>query len=84
MVYVTKGQAQILLNGHYTFHTDGKMIDLDAIVTALDLDCRNFWWLDYFQLDILKQPASKFHRIDKSAVFFASTDTFSPSQIPNR
>ena len=27
----------ILLNGHYTFHTDGKMIDLDAIVAGLDL-----------------------------------------------
>ena len=27
----------ILLNGHYTFHADGKMIDLDAIVAGLDL-----------------------------------------------
>lgn len=27
----------ILLNGHYTFNTDGTMIDLDAIVAALDL-----------------------------------------------
>lgn len=27
----------ILLNGHYTFNTGGKMIDLDAIVAALDL-----------------------------------------------
>jgi TnpA family transposase len=27
----------ILLNGHYTFHSDGKVIDLDAIVAALDL-----------------------------------------------
>lgn len=28
----------ILFNGHYTFNTDGKMIDLDAIVAALDLE----------------------------------------------
>jgi TnpA family transposase len=27
----------ILMNGHYTFHNDGKMIDIDAIVTGLDL-----------------------------------------------
>jgi hypothetical protein len=27
----------ILLNGHYTFNTDGKVIDLDVIVAALDL-----------------------------------------------
>jgi hypothetical protein len=27
----------ILLNGHYTFSTDGNMIDLDAIVAGLDL-----------------------------------------------
>ena len=27
----------ILLNGHYTFHTDGKIIDLDAIVAGLEL-----------------------------------------------
>ncbi len=27
----------ILLNGHYTFHSDGKMIDLDAIIAGLDL-----------------------------------------------
>ena len=27
----------ILLNGHYTFHSDGKMIDLDAIVAGLHL-----------------------------------------------
>lgn len=27
----------ILLNGHYTFQNDGKIIDLDAIVTALEL-----------------------------------------------
>jgi TnpA family transposase len=27
----------ILLNGHYTFQTDGKMIDLDTIVAALDI-----------------------------------------------
>ncbi len=27
----------ILLNGHYTFHSDGKVIDLDAIVAGLDL-----------------------------------------------
>lgn len=28
----------ILLNGHYTFNTDGKRIDLDAIVAALNLE----------------------------------------------
>jgi hypothetical protein len=27
----------ILLNGHYTFQSDGKMIDLDALVADLDL-----------------------------------------------
>lgn len=27
----------ILLNGHYTFHSDGKMIDLDVIVAGLNL-----------------------------------------------
>src|SRR5208282_3923138 len=27
----------IILNGHYTFHTDGKIIDLDAIVAGLEL-----------------------------------------------
>jgi hypothetical protein len=27
----------ILLNGHYTFRSDGKVIDLDAIVAGLDL-----------------------------------------------
>jgi hypothetical protein len=27
----------ILLNGQYTFHSDGKLIDLAAIVAALDL-----------------------------------------------
>ena len=27
----------ILLNGHYTFHGDGEMIDLDALVAGLDL-----------------------------------------------
>jgi len=27
----------ILLNGHYTFHSDGTVIDLDAIVAGLDL-----------------------------------------------
>jgi hypothetical protein len=27
----------ILLNGHYTFQSDGKMIDLDALVAELDL-----------------------------------------------
>ena len=27
----------ILLNGHYTFQSDGKMIDLDALVAALKL-----------------------------------------------
>jgi hypothetical protein len=28
----------ILLNGHYTFQSDGKMIDLDAIVAGLELE----------------------------------------------
>jgi len=27
----------ILLNGHYTFRSDGQLIDLDAIVAGLDL-----------------------------------------------
>ncbi|ENA28045.1 hypothetical protein HMPREF1487_08948, partial [Pseudomonas sp. HPB0071] len=27
----------ILLNGHYTFQTDGKFIDLDALVAGLEL-----------------------------------------------
>jgi len=27
----------ILLNGHYTFRSDGKLIDLDAIVAGLDI-----------------------------------------------
>jgi len=27
----------ILLNGQYTFHSDGTLIDLDAIVASLDL-----------------------------------------------
>jgi hypothetical protein len=27
----------ILLNGHYTFQSDGKLIDLDALVAGLDL-----------------------------------------------
>lgn len=27
----------ILLNGHYTFHSDGQVIDLDAIVAGLEL-----------------------------------------------
>jgi len=27
----------ILLNGYYTFHNDGRVIDLDAIVAGLDL-----------------------------------------------
>ena len=27
----------ILLNGHYTFRSDGKMIDLDALVAGLEL-----------------------------------------------
>jgi hypothetical protein len=26
----------ILLNGHYTFHSDGTLIDLDAVVAGLD------------------------------------------------
>jgi len=28
----------ILLNGHYTFYNDGKIIDLDAIVAGLDFE----------------------------------------------
>jgi Tn3 transposase DDE domain len=28
----------ILLNGHYTFQSDGKMIDLDALVAGLKLE----------------------------------------------
>lgn len=28
----------ILLNGHYTFQSDGKMIDLDALVAGMELD----------------------------------------------
>ena len=27
----------ILLNGHYTFQSDGKMIDLDELVAGLEL-----------------------------------------------
>jgi hypothetical protein len=27
----------ILLKGHYTFHNDGKVIDLDALLAGLDL-----------------------------------------------
>jgi hypothetical protein len=27
----------ILLNGHYTFRSDGRLIDLDALVAGLDL-----------------------------------------------
>jgi hypothetical protein len=27
----------ILLNGHYTFRSDGKIIDLDAVVAGLTL-----------------------------------------------
>jgi len=27
----------ILLNGHYKFHSDGKLIDLDALVAELKL-----------------------------------------------
>ena len=30
-------RRHILLNGHYTFQSDGKMIDLDALVAGLDL-----------------------------------------------
>ena len=32
----------ILLNGHYTFQSGGKMIDLDALLAGLDLEWRNF------------------------------------------
>ena len=28
----------ILLNGHYTFQSGGKMIDLDALLAGLDLE----------------------------------------------
>ena len=28
----------ILLNGHYTFHNDGQLIDLDALVAGLELE----------------------------------------------
>ncbi|XUP35099.1 hypothetical protein WAE31_11705 (plasmid) [Xanthomonas axonopodis pv. vasculorum] len=28
----------ILLNGHYTFQSDGKMIDLDALVAGLEFE----------------------------------------------
>lgn len=27
----------IMMNGHYIFHSDGNVIDLDAIITGLDL-----------------------------------------------
>jgi hypothetical protein len=27
----------ILLNGHYTFHSEGRLIDLDAMIEGLDL-----------------------------------------------
>ncbi len=27
----------ILMNGHYTFRTDGKLIDMDALVAGLEL-----------------------------------------------
>jgi hypothetical protein len=30
-------RRHILLHGHYTFHSDGKLIDPDAIVESLDL-----------------------------------------------
>jgi hypothetical protein len=30
--------CHILLNGHYTFQSGGKPIDLDAIVAGLDLE----------------------------------------------
>jgi hypothetical protein len=29
---------QILLNGHYTFQSSGKMIDLDALLAGLELE----------------------------------------------
>jgi hypothetical protein len=32
----------IMMNGHYTFQNDEKMIDIDAIVTGLDLGLRKF------------------------------------------
>lgn len=30
-------RADTPLNGHYTFESDGKMIDLDALVVGLEL-----------------------------------------------
>ena len=33
----------ILLNGHYTFQSGGKMIDLDALVAGLEGDDGIFW-----------------------------------------
>ena len=30
----------ILLNGHHTFQSDGKMIDLDALMAGLDQERR--------------------------------------------
>ncbi|WP_042806123.1 hypothetical protein [Xanthomonas citri] len=32
----------ILLNGHYTFQSSGKVIDLDALVAGLELGYENF------------------------------------------
>jgi len=34
---VDLGSYKISLKGHYTFHNDEKLIDLDAIVAGLDL-----------------------------------------------
>lgn len=36
------GWRQILLSGHYTFLSNGKVIDLDALVAGLGLGRRNF------------------------------------------
>jgi hypothetical protein len=35
----------ILLNGHYTFQSNGKMIDLDALVAGLELGLTEIWGL---------------------------------------
>jgi hypothetical protein len=34
---VAAGLAAILMNGHYTFQSGGKMIDLDALLAGLDV-----------------------------------------------
>jgi hypothetical protein len=34
---ISLGWRQVHLNGHYIFRGDGKLIDLDAVTTGLDL-----------------------------------------------